>query len=160
MAKIDELNKLVKNILINDKKRNSNIQDFLKLFVDSYNSDLNFNATPLSDLIKGLKKTDASLVKQWFAEVTNAKLYLNVKKNYVVKYNNAEDKTLVTNEQYTTLNWYDLAKKAEVTFKDYYKDLEEAKKRIDATLEKALNTAKNPEERAEIIAYITNQFKD
>ena len=159
MADLNTLNKLVKNILVNDKKRNENIQEFLNIFVESFNTELTFNASPISDLIKGLKKTDASLVKQWFAEVKNAKLYLNVKKNYTVKYNNAEDKTLVTNEQYKTLNWYDLAKKAEVVFKDYYKDLAEAKKRIDSTLEKALNTAKNPAEREEIINYVLGQFK-
>lgn len=157
---LNDLNKLVKNILISDKKRNDKIQEFLTAFVESFNTELTYNATPLSTLVKGLKKTDAALVKQWFSEVTNAKLYLNNKENYVVKYNLATDTQLQTTDKFTTLKWYDLAKKAEVQFKDYYKDLEEAKKRVLSTFEKAFNTCKDPSERDILINFIKEQIKE
>lgn len=158
MTTLKDMNKLATAIITSDKKRNQNIDSFLRLFVTSYNTDLNFNASPIDKIIKGLKKTDTALIKEWFAQVTNAKLYLNSKKNYVVKYNNAEDTTLTTTAAFETLTWYDLAKKAEVTIKDSYKDLEEAKKRMLQTLEKALNTAKNPEERETLIDFFKSQF--
>lgn len=160
MKTLAELNVLVKNILTSDKKRNQKIQEFLESFVESFNEPLNYNATPISNLVKGLKKTDAILVKVWFGEVTNAKLYLNAKENYTVKYNKAEDKALKTTDKFKQLTWYELAKRAEVTVKDYYKDLEEAKKRIKSTFEKAMNTAKTPAERALLIEFINSQFKD
>lgn len=156
----EKLDKLVTEILVNDKTRNAKIQEFIELFVDNFNENLSHNATPLSNLVKGLKKTDSELIKAYFASVTNAKLYLNAKHNYTVKYNETNETDLKTNEKYKVTKWYELAKKAEVIIKDYYDNLDKAKKALDNTISKALNTAHNPAERAEIIAYIQTQFKD
>lgn len=161
MTKIlDKLNAIANEILVNDKERNDKIQSFIEMFVDNYNGELSHNATPLSKLVKGLKKTDAILVKEYFASVTNGRLYLNAKENYTVKYNEATETELKTNERYKVTKWYELAKKAEVVIKDYYDSIEKAKKAIDNTLMKALNTAKTPAEREDVINYVLSQFKD
>lgn len=155
---IEALNKLAEEILVNDKERNNKLQQFVELFIDNFNTELTHNATPLSNLVKGLKKTDAVLIKEYFASVTNARLYLNAKGNYTVKYNIAADTDLTTNDKYKVTKWWELAKKAEVIVKDYYDSIDKAKKALDNTILKALNTAKNPEEREEIIKYIKEQF--
>lgn len=155
---VETLNKLAEEILVNDKERNNKLQQFVELFIDNFNTELTHNATPLSNLVKGLKKTDAVLIKEYFANVTNARLYLNAKGNYTVKYNTATDTDLTTNDKYKVTKWYELAKKAEVIIKDHYDSIDKAKKALDNTILKALNTAKNPEEREEIIKYIKEQF--
>lgn len=155
---VETLNKLAEEILVNDKERNNKLQQFVELFIDNFNTELTHNATPLSNLVKGLKKTDAVLIKEYFANVTNARLYLNAKGNYTVKYNTTTDTDLTTNDKYKVTKWYELAKKAEVIIKDHYDSIDKAKKALDNTILKALNTAKNPEEREEIIKYIKEQF--
>ena len=44
----EKLDKLVTEILVNDKTRNAKIQEFIELFVDNFNENLSHNATPLS----------------------------------------------------------------------------------------------------------------
>lgn len=59
----EKLDKLVTEILVNDKTRNAKIQEFIELFVDNFNENLSHNATPLSNLVKGLKRLTQNLSK-------------------------------------------------------------------------------------------------
>lgn len=135
----------------------NNLQQILIDFIDSFNAEdgLNKNSTPLSNLLKGLRKTDAELVKAYIKKVTNAQVYLNGKGNYTLK---IEGDELTTNENYAETKWFDLAEKAVVIVKDYYKNIDEALKATDKTLVKAINTIKTAEEKKQLLDAISERL--
>lgn len=139
-----KLCKKVDEILINDKARNESIQEILTVFIDNYNTTLAQNSTPLSKLLHGLKKTDATLVKMYVETVTNAKIGLNDKNRLVIKLK--KDEALETNEAYETLTWYDLAKDTKTIKKDHYDNLEQAVRAYKKWFEKAILTVENKED--------------
>lgn len=141
-----KLCKKVDEILVNDKARNETIQEVLTSFIDNYNDKLGQNSTPLSKLLHGLKKTDATLVKMYVETVTNAKIGLNDKNKLVIKLK--KDEQLETNEAYTTLTWYDLAKDTKTIRKDHYDNLEQAVRAYKKWFEKAILTVENKEQMA------------
>lgn len=139
-----KLCKKVDDILVNDKARNETIQEVLTAFIDNYNTTLAQNSTPLSKLLHGLKKTDATLVKMYVETVTNAKIGLNDKNKLVIKLK--KDEQLETNEAYTTLTWYDLAKDTKTIRKDHYDNLEQAVRAYKKWFEKAILTTTTQED--------------
>lgn len=141
-----KLCKKVDEILVNDKARNETIQEVLTSFIDNYNDKLGQNSTPLSKLLHGLKKTDATLVKMYVETVTNAKIGLNDKNKLVIKLK--KDEQLETNEAYTVLTWYDLAKDTKTIRKDHYDNLEQAVRAYKKWFEKAILTVENKEQMA------------
>lgn len=141
-----KLCKKVDEILVNDKARNETIQEVLTSFIDNYNDKLGQNSTPLSKLLQGLKKTDATLVKMYVETVTNAKIGLNDKNKLVIKLK--KDEQLETNEAYTVLTWYDLAKDTKTIRKDHYDNLEQAVRAYKKWFEKAILTVENKEQMA------------
>ena len=139
-----KLCKKVDEILVNDKARNETIQEVLTSFIDNYNDKLGQNSTPLSKLLHGLKKTDATLVKMYVETVTNAKIGLNDKNKLVIKLK--KDEQLETNEAYTVLTWYDLAKDTKTIRKDHYDNLEQAVRAYKKWFEKAILTVEKKED--------------
>lgn len=153
---LKELNTIAINLTKRNKAFNGDAQTFLVKFIDNYNTALSFNSTPLSKLLKGIKKTDARLIMEYFKRVTNAVLWLNAKKEYVIKYVNSDDKELKTNDNYATLKWYDLASKATVTIKDEYANITAASKALESVLTKAFNTAHNDADKKTLMDIIKN----
>lgn len=139
-----KLCKKVDEILVNDKARNETIQEVLCTFIDNYETELGHNSTPLSKLLHGLKKTDATLVKMYVETVTNAKIGLNDKNKLVIKL--PEDTALETNEAYETLTWFDLAKDTKTIRKDHYDNLEQAVRAYKKWFEKAILTVEKKED--------------
>jgi hypothetical protein len=144
-----KLNTKIKTFLNTYKNQSNKLQEILEDFVDNFNSPdgLNKNSTPLSTLLQGLRKTDASLVKMWVKEVTNANVYLKANGNYVLKIDGSE---LVTNEKYKVLKWNDLDKEVTVVKLDYYKSMEQALKALETTLPKVYKTCKTEEDKKQV----------
>lgn len=149
MYNTSQLNKKISGFLTGYKNSAKTLQGILEDFIESFNAEdgLNHNTTPLDKLLKGIRKTDAVLVKLYIAEVTNAKVYLNVKGNYVLK---IDGQQLETNDKYGTINWNNMERNVVVMSVDYYKSMAEALKATEKTLEKAKKTARTDEELAQL----------
>lgn len=157
MTTVKQLNKSISNFLRGYKNSTKSLQQILENFIDSFNDSdgLNHNSTPLDTLLKGLRKTDATLVKMYIAEVTNAKVYLNAKGNYTMKIDGTE---LVTNDKYGTIQWNNMEKNVVVMSVDYYKNMQEALKYTEKTLAKAIKTARTDEEIQQLKAKVNEMF--
>ena len=94
-----------------------------------------------------MRKTDASLVKLWVKEVSNANVYLKANGNYVLK---IDGEQLETNEKYKVLKWNELDKEVTVVKLDYYKSMEQALKALETTLPKVYKTCKNEEDKKKV----------
>ena len=57
----------------NQKKTREVIQDYLHDFIESYDSDLNKNSTPLFNLLEVLTQGDKYLVSKWLVTYTTCK---------------------------------------------------------------------------------------
>lgn len=149
MLNTSQLNKKITGFLTGYKNSAKTLQGILEDFIESFNASdgLNKNSTPLDKLLKGIRKTDAVLVKLYMAEVTNAKVYLNAKGNYILKIEGSE---LTTNEKYGTINWNNMERNVVVMSMDYYKSMAEALKATEKTLAKAIKTARTDEELAQL----------
>lgn len=149
MVNVKQLNKSISGFLTGYKKSAKTLQSIIENFIDSFNAEdgLNKNSTPLDTLLKGLRKTDAVLVKLYIAEVTNAKVYLNAKGNHTLKIDGTE---LVTNDKYGTIQWNNMERNVVVMSLDYYKTMAEALKATEKTLTKAIKTARTDEELAQL----------
>lgn len=66
-------NKKLTVIKNNQKKTREVIQDYLHDFVESYDSDLNKNSTPLFNLLEVLTQGDKYLVSKWLVTYTTCK---------------------------------------------------------------------------------------
>lgn len=66
-------NKKLTVIKNNQKKTREVIQDYLHDFVESYDSDLNKNSTPLFNLLEVLTQGDKYLVSKWLVTFTSCK---------------------------------------------------------------------------------------
>lgn len=149
MINASKLNTKIKTFLNTYKNQANKLQEILEDFVDSFNSPdgLNKNSTPLSTLLQGLRKTDASLVKLWVKEISNANVYLKANGNYVLK---IDGEQLETNEKYKVLKWNELDKEVTVVKLDYYKSMEQALKALETTLPKVYKTCKNEEDKKKV----------
>lgn len=132
------------------KNQATKLQEILDEFFASFNDEngLNKNSTPLSNLLKGIRKTDAELVKKYIKKVSNAQVYLKDNGNYTLKLVGDE---LILNDVYGTIKWNDLAEHAIVIVPDHYKSMSEAIKATGKTLEKALKTVQSDEDRDDLI---------
>lgn len=155
---VTQLNKSITGFLTGYKNSAKTLQKILEDFIESYNlpDGLNKNSTPLDRLLKGLRKTDAVLVKLYIAEVTNAKLYINAKGNYTLKLDGGE---LETNDKYGTISWNNMEKEVTVVPNDYYKSMQEALKATEKTITKAIKTARTDEELKELKKTINELLK-
>lgn len=145
-----KLCKQVDKILLDDKTRNETVQGILEEFIDNYETKLGCNSTPLSKLLHGLKKTDATLIKMYVETVTNAKIGLNDKNRLVIKL--AKDIHLETNDNYGHITWFELAKDTKTIKKDHYDNLEQAIRAYKKWFEKAILTCEKDDD-------ITNLYK-
>lgn len=145
MVNVTQLNRSISGFLAGYKKSAKTLQTILENFIDSFNdaNGLNHNSTPLDTLLKGLRKTDAVLVKMYIAEVTNAKVYINAKGNHTLKIEGTE---LTTNDKYGTVQWNNMERNVVIMSMDYYKSMAEALKATEKTLAKAIKTARTDEE--------------
>lgn len=155
---VSQLNKSITGFLTGYKNSSKTLQKILEDFIDSYNlpDGLNKNSTPLDRLLKGLRKTDAVLVKLYIAEVTNAKLYINAKGNYTLK---LDGEALETNDKYGTITWNNMEKAVTVVQNDYYKSMQEALKATEKTITKAIKTARTDDELKELKKTINELLK-
>ena len=155
---VSQLNKSITGFLTGYKNSSKTLQKILEDFIESYNlpDGLNKNSTPLDRLLKGLRKTDAVLVKLYIAEVTNAKLYINAKGNYTLK---LEGEALETNDKYGTITWNNMEKSVTVVQNDYYKSMQEALKATEKTVTKAIKTARTDDELKELKKTINELLK-
>ena len=128
---VSSLNKRVAGLLKTDSTFKTKLQKVIDDFVLGYETALASNSTPMSTLLKGLRKTDATLVKEWFKRVTNGYLALNKNGNYVVKYENKDTNNLVIKTTFESLNWYDLAEKSETVVHDSFETDEKAIKAFE-----------------------------
>lgn len=128
---VSSLNKRVAGLLKSDSTFKTKLQKVIDDFVLGYESALSQNSTPMSTLLKGLRKTDATLVKEWFKRVTNGYLALNKNGNYVVKYENKDTNNLVIKTAFESLNWYDLAEKSETVVHDSFETDDKAIKAFE-----------------------------
>lgn len=138
---LTSLVKRVDKVLTDDKERNKTIQSILTDFIDNYSDALGENSTPLSKLLHGLKRTDATLVKMYVEEVTNAKIGLNDKNRLVIKLE--KDTKLETNENYGVITWYDLAKDTKTVKKDHFDSIDQALRAYRKWFEKAIITCES-----------------
>ena len=128
---VSSLNKRVAGLLKSDSTFKTKLQKVIDDFVLGYETALSQNSTPMSTLLKGLRKTDATLVKEWFKRVTNGYLALNKNGNYVVKYENKDTNNLVIKTAFESLNWYDLAEKSETVVHDSFETDDKAIKAFE-----------------------------
>ena len=149
MTNLKTLNNKVIIVLKSYKNNHQKIQEILEEFLVSFDKEdgLNKNSTPLDKLLQGVKKTDNILIREWFKRVSNTVVYLKADKKYVLKY--SED-NIVLNDNFGTLKWCELAKKADITFKDSYKNIEEALKAGNKYFEKAIKTVKTDDEKKQL----------
>lgn len=85
---ISDFNKKLTVIKNNQKKTREVIQEYLHNFVESYNTDLNKNSTPLFNLLEVLTQGDKYLITKWFEKYTTAESikYNNKKTGINIKY--------------------------------------------------------------------------
>ena len=153
-----KLCKQVDEILLNDKARNETVQNILEEFIDNYETKLGCNSTPLSKLLHGLKKTDATLIKMYVETVTNAKIGLNDKNRLVIKL--AKDTHLETNDNYGHITWFELAKDTKTIKKDHYDNLEQALRAYKKWFEKAILTCKEESDLDELYKMMSETRQD
>ena len=126
---VSKLNAKVTGVLRRDRKWKDDVQKILDDFVLGYETALSQNANPMDRLLKGLRKTDETLIKEWFKRVTNGMLIKNSKGNYTVK--TTDEHPLTKNNDFETLSWYALAKDSETTINDSFADDEKAIKAFE-----------------------------
>lgn len=148
---LTKLVKIADEIILDDKARDERIQDFLFDFLSSYNDPdlLAKNSTPLSHLLKGLKRTDATLIKIYIEEVTNAKIGLNDKNKLVIKLEKDQDLDFI--EDWTALKWYDMAKDTVTVRKESYDDINQAIKAYKKWCRKVAKSGFDGEEFAKAV---------
>ncbi len=139
---VSKLNIKVTGILRRDRKWKDDVQKVLDDFVLGYETALSQNAQPVDRLLKGLRKTDETLIKEWFKRVTNGMLIKNNKGNYTVKTDleGSAKKPLTHNEKFETLSWYALAEKSETTINDSFATDEKAIKAFESFFNKVVKS--------------------
>ena len=130
--------------LLNENSRNEFWQNTVDEILTNYESKLGSNSTPLSKILHGLKKTDATLIKMYVETVTNAHIGLNDKNKLVIKL--PKDTLLTLNENFGHITWYELAKDTKTIKKDHYDNLEQAIKAYRKWFEKAIMTCQKDED--------------
>lgn len=146
-------------LLNRNKTFNDDVQTLIDNFIKKYETTLSKDSSELDRFLKGIRQTDKQLLLAYFERVTNATLQKNKKGNYVVRYN--EDETeLKTNENFDTMYWYDLAKKANVTIRDKFVDIDTCLKSFETFFEKLKKSEFDKETTKKIFEKITENFNE
>ena len=166
---VSSLNKRVAGLLKTDSTFKTKLQKVIDDFVLGFESALSQNSTPMSTLLKGLRKTDATLVKEWFKRVTNGYLALNKNGNYVVRWEPIKNEAgkvietpshLVIKTAFQTLSWYDLAEKSETVVHDSFETDEKAIKAFENYFKKIEKSNFNKQKLRNIKDKIDELFAD
>lgn len=154
MKTAKQINQSIRVFLKSYNNQQGRLQIILDDIFEAFNDPhgLNKNSTPLSNLLKELRPTDAGLVSRYIAHVSNAKVSLKANGNYVLQFEVGVT-DLIMNDNYGKIHWYDFKKKGEEK-KESYKDMKEANKALEKTINKAYKTVETRQDFMDMKAYV------
>lgn len=156
---LENLNKRANTFLTNRKNLKIYLQDFLGDFLVSYN--VTKDSTSLNTILKSLKQDNSFMVYQinkWIQQVSNYKIVLNDKQNFILKSTNAT-KEFTPNEQFETTCFYDIEKPEKPNNgEEGYKNYDSIEKSLNKIFDKISLTDLSNLDKENLKKYINNKI--
>lgn len=154
------LNTRISGLIKSNKHFQQTLQKVLEDFILLYKSDtLSGDTTGMERLLNALRKTDRTLVLEYFKRVTTGYWTTNKKGSLVIRLQD-EQETFKTTEAFETLNWYDLAEKSKTTINDRFENESKAIESFENYFKKVMKSNFDKSQMTKILEKITEKFSE
>ena len=154
------LNTRISGLIQSTKNFQIKLQKVLEDFILLYKSDtLSGDTTGMERLLNALRKTDRTLVLEYFKRATTGYWTTNKKGSLVIRLQDGQD-AFKTTEDFETLNWYDLAKKSETIIKDRFETEGKAIESFENYFKKVMKSNIDKTQMTKILTKITEKFSE
>lgn len=154
------LNTRISGLIKSNKHFQQTLQKVLEDFILLYKSDtLSGDTTGMERLLNALRKTDRTLVLEYFKRVTTGYWTTNKKGSLVIRLQD-EQETFKTTEAFETLNWYDLAEKSKTTINDHFENESKAIESFENYFKKVMKSNFDKSQMTKILEKITEKFSE
>jgi hypothetical protein len=154
------LNTRISGLIKSNKHFQTTLQKVLEDFILLYKSDtLSGDTTGMERLLLALRKTDRTLVMEYFKRVTTGYWTTNKKGSLVIRLQDGQE-TFNTTEDFETLNWYDLAEKSKTTVNDHFETEGKAIESFENYFKKVMKSNFDKPQMIKILEKITEKFSE
>ena len=132
------------------------LEDFILLYIDG---TLSRDTTGMERLLLALRKTDRTLVLEYFKRVTTGYWTTNKNGSLVIRLQDGQE-TFNKTEDFETLNWYDLAEKSKTTVNDHFETEGKAIESFENYFKKVMKSNFDKSQMIKILEKITEKFSE
>lgn len=154
------LNTRISGLIKSNKHFQTKLQKVLDDFILLYKSDtLSGDTTGMERLLIALRKTDRTLILEYFKRATTGYWTTNKKGSLVIRLQDGQE-TFQTTEAFETLNWYDLAEKSKTTVNDHFETEVKAIESFENYFKKVMKSNFDKTQMTKILTKITEKFRE
>lgn len=154
------LNTRISGLIKSNKHFQTNLQkvleDFILLYIDG---TLSRDTTGMERLLLALRKTDRTLVMEYFKRVTTGYWTTNKNGSLVIRLQDGQE-SFNTTKDFETLNWYDLAEKSKTTVNDRFETESKAIESFENYFKKVMKSNFDKNQMTKILTKITEKFSE
>lgn len=132
------------------------LEDFILLYIDG---TLSRDTTGMERLLLALRKTDRTLVMEYFKRVTTGYWTTNKNGSLVIRLQDGQE-AFKTTKDFETLNWYDLAEKSKTTVNDHFETESKAIESFENYFKKVMKSNFDKSQMTKILTKITEKFSE